>query len=431
MSIKDSAKGMAAKLRLGPHHAIERFGVLFGVVVITFVVIFSGASVSAVSNQAARMDETTLYTPTFNTSKTQLGGDVSGIFVSTDRTRAMVLMQFDDPSSVSANAEKYQGFLTGSTPGQVDEPLKSKVSGEIVVFGSTGYMAMVLDSDEPFQQQILNLTMRANSELVYLPSESRKVREDLEGQQTFSEFDQWRLFFNPGASGATTAQALDSDEFDAGAVYASLVVAPEEDDVRTTMDQQLGQMQADLTRIAEYQSEAGRVNVDQLFLTLPPVPEQIANDSIDGTQAVGDTPSTLTLKTKWVSPSGYNFDWRDGSVATGYLDALMTEGESYVTFLADKAARSKNGEAGALSVNDLVWGVSNGTLLADYGTSDTTMKPLMDIRNGLSQAYQDYYKHKIDYQVTSYGELINLEVDLRNVRSGASANDGEKALFTY
>jgi hypothetical protein len=431
MSIKDSAKGMAARLRLGPHHAIERFGVLFGVVVITFVLIFSSASVSAISNQAERMDETTLYTPTFNTSKTQLGGDVTGIFVNTDRTRAMVLMQFDDPSSVSANAEKYQAFLTGSTPGQVDEPLRSKVSGEIVVFGSTGYLAMVLDSDEPFQQQILNLTMRANSELVYLPSESRKVREDLEGQQTFSEFDQWRLFFNPGASGATTTEALDSEQFDAGAVYAALVVAPEEDEIRTTMDEQLGQMQADLTRIGEYASEASRVNVDELYLTLPPVPDQIANDVIDGSQAVGDTESTLALKTKWVSPSGYNFDWRGGSVATGYLDALMPEGESYVTFLADKASQSKNDESGTLSVNDLVWGVSNGTLLADYGNSDTTMKPLMDIRNGLSQAYQDYYTHKIDYQVASYGELINLEVDLRNVRSGASSNDGEKALFTY
>jgi hypothetical protein len=431
MSIKDSAKGMAKTLRLGSHHAIERFGIFFGVVVVTFVLIFSSASVSAVTNQTAEMDRTTLYTPNFNTSKTQLAGDVSGVFVNSNRTRAMVLMQFKDPSSVSANANKYQAFLTGSTAALADEALKSNVTGEIVVFGSTGYLAMVLDSDKPFQQQILNLTMRANSELVYLPSESRKVRADLEGQKTFSEFDQWRLFFNPGASGATTTTALDSEQFDAGAVYASLVVAPEEKTLRASMDEQLGQMRADQTRISEYESEIRRVNADGVFITPPVVPEQIAGDAIDGTPAVDKTPSTLKLKTDWVSPRGFDFDWRAGSVAKGYLDDVVPNGESYVTYLADKASLSKDGEASTLRVNDLEWNLSNGRLLTDYGNSDKAMKPLFDVRNGLSQAYQDYYQHKTDYQVKAYADLIDLEVDLRNVRSGASTNNGEKALFTY
>jgi hypothetical protein len=431
MGIKDSAKGVATALRLDSHHGIERFGVFFGAVVVTFVLVFSSASVSAVTNQRAKLDGTTLYTPSFTTSKTQLAGDVNGVYVSSDRTRAMLLMQFSDPSSVSANAEKYQAFLTGSTPDLSDESLKTNVTGKIVTFGSTGYLAMVLDSDLPFEQQILNLTMRANSELVYLPSESRKVREDLEGQSTFAEFDQWRLYFNPGASGATKTAALDGAEFDPGAVYAALVVSPEEETLRLSMDEQLGQMKADQTRIGEYESEARRVNVDGVFITPPETPEQIANDVIHGEPAVGDKASTLELKPDWVSPSGFDFDWRSGSVTTGYLKDIVPEDESWVTFLADKAALSKDGEEGALQVNTLEWNLSNGRLLTDYGTSDKAMKPLLDVRNNLSQAYQDYYTHKVDYQVKSYTELIDLEVDLLNVRSGASANDGEKALFTY
>ncbi|MET0886600.1 MAG: hypothetical protein ABWX92_09140 [Mycetocola sp.] len=431
MSIKDSAKGLATTLRLDSHHAIERFGIFFGVVVVTFVLIFSSASVSAVTNQAAKMDSTTLYTPTFTTSKTQLGGDVNGVYVSSDRTRAMVLMQFNDPSSVSANAKKYQAFLTGSTAALADEALKTNITGEIVTFGSTGYMAMVLDSDAPFEQQILNLTMRANSELVYLPSESRKVRKDLEGQKTFSEFDQWRLYFNPGASGATKSKALDGERFDAGSVYAALVVAPEEETIRNSMDEQLAQMRVDQTRISEYESEIRRTNVDGVFITAPDVPEQIAGDEISGTPAADKNPSTLKLETDWVNPRGFDFDWRNGSVAEGYLEDIVPEDESYVTYLTDKAVLTDDDDSGSLRVNDLVWNLSDGGLLTDYGTSNKAMKPLFDIRNGLSQAYQDYQKHKDDYQVDAYTELIELEVDLLNVRSGASTNDDEKALFTY
>lgn len=434
MSFKDSAKNAVVKLRLDSHHAIERFGVFFGVVVVAFVLLFSGASVSAVANQSEQLDSTALYTPTFNTSKTQIPGDVSGVFVNSDSTRAMVLMHFQDPSLVSSNAENYQAFLTGSTRDLAGEALRTNVRGEVVVFGTSGYLAMVLDSEDRFEQQILNLTMRANSELVYLPGENRKVREDLQGQKTFSEFDQWRLFFNPGASGVTKTAALDGEQFDAGAVYAELVVAPKEEVIRASMDEQLAQMFADQSLIGEYETEMSRVKVDGLSLTPPKVPKQIAGDEITGTPAVvdTDTASTLGLKANWVSPSGFDFDWRSGSVAEGYLDKIVPEDGSYVRFLADKAALSKNGDEGSLRVGDLKWALSDGSdLVADYGNSDQTMKQLFDIRNGLSQAYQDYYKHKIKYQVDSYGDLIDLEVELRNVRSGASANNSEKALFTY
>ncbi len=59
------------------------------------------------------------------------------------------------------------------------------------------------------------------------------------------------------------------------------------------------------------------------------------------------------------------------------------------------------------------------------------MEPLFDIRNNLSQAYQDYYKDKLAYQVDDYEALINLELQLRNVQTTASLNDSAKALFTY
>lgn len=431
MNITESAKGVATALRLDSHHTIERFGVLFAATVLSFVLIFSGAAVSASSNQAAQLDSTVVYTPTFTTSKTQLTGDVSGVYTSTDGRRALVLMRFQNPSSVSANAKNYQAFLTGSDVSTKPEALKSTPTGEVVVFGSTGYLGVVLDSPEPFAQQILNLTVRANSELVYLPGEARRIREDLKGQNSFAEFDQWRIYFNPGASGVTTTTALDTKQFDPGAVYAQLVVTPEEEVLEKKLDDQLGQMQADQARIAEYESEILRVQVDNLYLTPPAVPEAIAGDKVSGTAAAGENLSTLKLSTDWVSPKGFDLDWREGSVEQGYLDDIVPAGESYVTFLAEKAAATSESATSTLRIEDEEWTLSNGALLSDYNSSEKSMKPLFDLRNNLLQAYEDYYRHKTEHQVTSQGSLIDLEVDLRNVRSGASVNSDAKALFTY
>lgn len=431
MGIKDSAKSIAATLKLDSHHGIERFGVFFAAILASFVLIFTSAAASSVGNQRHDMDSTVLYTPTFSTSKTQVDGEVSGVYVNADRTRAMVLMHFKDAGQMSANAAKYQGFLTGATTQLNDQQLKSHMTGKIVSFGSTGYLAMVIDSDQPFAQQILNLTMRANSELVYTPNESREVRADLAGQKTFSQYDQWRLYFNPGATGATFTKALDGKEFDASAVYAQLVVEPQEKTARKTLEADLAQMQVDQSRIAEYTSEARRQSVDGIRLVVPDVPSQIAGDVVSGKVATDGKPSTLQLEPKWVSPEGFDFNWRDGSVEKGYLDQITPKGESYVEFLNAKAQQSKDGPDGAIQPDREQWKLSNGALLSDYAANDSTMQPLTEIHNELAQSWSDYYQHKTTYQVDDLQTLLDLEVDLRNVQSASSTNSTAKALFTY
>lgn len=437
MGMKDRISSIRTTLRLDNHHAIERFGVLFGALCVTFLLVITTASGSSIASQRHDMDSTSLYVNTFSTSKTQVAGEVPGVFVNADRTRAMVLMHFKDSAQVSANAKKYQGFLTGATKELGPQALASQMHGRIVAFGSTGYLAMVIDSDRPFAQQILNLTMRANSELVYTPSESRKVREDLTGEKTFAQFDQWRIYFNPGASSAKVTSTLNSKDFDAGAVYAQLIVDPEEKTARDTLDDALAQMQVDRARITEYTAEARRQSVDGIRLVLPDEPTHIAGDVVTGKPSEDGRKSTLGLDAKWVDPSGYDFDWRNGSVEQGYLDQIVPKGESYVSFLTKKDAASADSSGSSadesFDVNDIQWKLSNGSLLSDYstGTGDTTMAPLIEVRNELAQAYADYDNHKKTYQTDDYQALIDLEVALRNVRSGATENTSAKALFTY
>lgn len=436
MGIKSIAGSYASALRIDKHHTIERFGVIFSVITVTFVLLLMSTITSAMVNNRAALADKVIYTPSFTTSKTQLGGTLHEVYTSTDGRTAMVLMQFDDAlaGGFSADAAKYQSFLTASDANLNTDSLATDVSGEIVVFGTTGYLGVLLESDEPFEQQILNLTVRANAELTYT-AQSPALREDLRSDESFAEFDQWRVFFNPGALGTQQADSLDGG-FDATAFYAEAVLAEEEGQVRAEMDEQLMLMRTDLVRISEFSADLDRVDVDGVYIVPPAVPVQIAGDVVTGEPATGGEPSTLSLEPVWTSPYGFDFDWRSGSVAGGYLDALVGPGESYVSFLAGKsvANQQNNSSQGsnAFQVNDLEWRLTDGSdLRMDYTSADITMKPLTDVMNNLSQAYQVYYQHKEDYQIKSYGDLINLEVELRNVDSSYSVNDSDEAVLTY
>lgn len=432
MGMKDSAKTLGARFKLDSHHAIERFGILFGVLCVSSVVLFSATGVSAFSNNKEALSSTALYTPTFTTSKTEISGEVPGIFVSEDRTRAMVLMQFDDPSQVSVNAEHYQGFLTGSSMDLDQQDLKNTVAGSVYVFGSTGYMGVMLDSSEPFSPQVMDLTMRANTELVYKESDGSTAEDEMSEDTSFQKHDQWRVFFNPGGSEAIVSKALGTEKVDVGAIFNELVVSTEEEEIRGRMDAQLALMKTDLNRINDGTTELGRTTADggTLRLMPPQVPAQIAGDEIIGSPSVDGAPSTLDLKTQSVLPMGYDFDWRGGSVMDGYLEQVVPEGSNYVSFLAQRD--SETAEEDGFRVNDMQWLLNDGTdLKTDYSSGDTTVKPLTDIMNKLSQAYQDYYSNKQIYQVDLHTELLDLEVNLRNVESNFTKNDSKDALRSY
>jgi hypothetical protein len=430
MGIKDKAKTLGTKFKLDSHHAIERFGVFFGAIVVSSVLIFGASGVSAFTNNQHELSSTALYTPTFITSKTDISGSVPGIYTNETKTRAMVLMKFNDTSQVSVNAEDYQGFLTGSTLDLNQQALKVSVAGSVYVFGSTGYMGVMLDSDEPFSPQIMDLTMRANAELVYKEDDGTADEEAMAGDGSFQKYDQWRVFFNPGGTDVTVSEALGGDTVDVGAVFDEIVLSVDEDKLRTTMDAQLALMKTDLNRINEGTAELERTTADggSLRLMPPEVPVQLAGDVIEGSAKTDDEPSSLKLKTDFVMPLGYNFDWRNGSVKEGYLEDLIPKDSNYVSYLAQRATETPD----AFRVNDMEWLLNDGTnLKKDYQTTNSTVKPLFDIMNKLSLAYSDYYKNKEVYQVDLYSQLLDLEVSLRNVESNFTMNDRDEVLLSY
>lgn len=439
-NIKDKAIAFGRKFKLDSHHAIERFGIFFGVLTVTGALVLAGSGAAAFQNGRASLSQTALYTDSFTTSKTQLEGQVTGVYRNQLGNKTLVMMNFGEQSQISYSADDYEAFLLGSSPDLKTEKVDtSGIKGSFHVFGSTGYVGVILEADQPFQRQVLNLTMRANAELSFKEERASGGSADtLAGDASFAKYDQWRVFFNPGASGAKHIAALDASAFDPARAYYDIVLKDDETAARGALDNKLTQLRADRSQISAYTTDLQTTKVDGLFLRPPTVPEAVRDDSVTGlTQAEADAgkkgstkdQTGLTLVTKYTVPGGFNFDWRNGNIYDGYLNKLVPSGSSYAKFLADKNDEPQDDTSQAIT--NMPWLLSDGSdLKKDYTASDVTVRPLTNVMNNLSQAYRDYYTHKTEYQSELLFDLLDLDVELRNVQSNSSVREDGDFLVT-
>lgn len=470
MGMMENAKEVAGKLKLGPHHTIERFGVIFTAISAVFLILVGSTAFSAWNSNRADLSAAALYSEGFTTSLTQQSGEVEGVYVSEDGRRALLMMELSGGSGAeeqvwSANAENYQAFLGGMSPNQTPAALNSTIDGNIVNFGSTGYMGVVLTADEPFPEnpQILSLTMRNNAELVA----GQEPSPELSGT-SFAEFDQWRLFFNPGATEATTISALNGSGIDAEAIYAEVLLVDDEAEIQADLDASLQAMESDLRLINEYENELERLVAEGQQVVLPELPTAIAEverlreegvtpaDIISGEPMRLENeeivqPSTLSLNSDWVDPRGWDLSWQDTSVSQGFLGELVPSNETVFSYMANKASGIPTGDAADakteedqfgerrneynptddFDADDIEWILTDGTDLADRNTDSPALAPLRDLMNSLSERYKSYYDNKVDYQVDHQGALLDLELQLTTVESSYSVNTNEDALQTY
>ncbi|WP_026820071.1 hypothetical protein [Arthrobacter castelli] len=436
MGIKDKALAVGKTFRLTSHHAIERFGVFFGALVLGGALVLSMSGASAFMAGRDTLRDTALWTPDFTTSKTDLSGEVDGVYTNAAGNQALVMMHFDDGAQISYNAADYQAFLLGSDERLDSEKLDTAgIEGSFHVFGSTGYVAVLLTADEPFKQQVLNLTVRANAELSLKQQQADgQDAQELASDETFAKYDQWRVFINPGATGAKELSALNGDDFKPAQVYYQIVLKPEEQQARQELNSKLLAMRTNLAQIKAYSNDLLTTQVDGLSLRAPEVPDSIAGDQITGQSAAESKngQSTLALQTDTVVAGGFGFSWRNNNVYDGYLDELVPEDQSYVRHLSQKTQQSSTSDDTSSGVGGMEWILSDGSnLTTDYGASDAAMQPLINVMNNLSQAYQDYYSNKSQYQSSLKLELLHLDMELRDVQANSSSNSGDDFLVTF
>lgn len=430
-SFDERVNDLKARIGLDSHHTMERLAILTIAIAVIGAMIVVAAGVAAVRAGHVSLSSTALYTPTFTTSRTGLQGTVDGVYRNTNGDKALVVMGFDEQAQVSYRASDYEVYVLGS-----DTKLRTQgvstdgITGTVYSFGSTGHIGVLLDADEPFDQQVLNITMRSNAELTYDEQAIAEGGDDIASDASFDKHDQWRIFCNPGASEVGVLDALDALNFDPARAYYEVVLRAQEDELRARLDSKLLEMRTSLAQIDAYTADLETTKVDDLFLRPPEVPAVIADDEVTGVSAAesDDDTSTLMLDTDRVVPGGFNFNWRTGNVYDGYLDALVGEDQSVTEYLAAKRAEVKD-TTSTSGVTSIRWVLSDGSdLERDYQSSDVTMRPLITVMNNLSNAYQSYYQAKSDYQSSLLLELLGLDVDLRGVQTNSSSHEGDDAV---
>lgn len=400
----DKIRNVMTKL-FSHHYVIERFGVMLGLLLFLMVGCFLSIGFKHKNDQKEQLGSQVMYSTEFTMSKSKAHGYVVSVNTSTDKTKTIVLLKYDDPTQMSTDAADYSMFLTGSDTKQMQRTLLCEPSGSVYVFGNSGYVVLYLIDVNGFQSQILNLTLRSDNNF-----ESGEAYSDSR-DASFSKYDQARIYFNPGASDAQTVACLEDGQMDPYHIYESVLVAGEESRIKDSMEQSLKDLQQ-----AQVHIQAAEKTVMDKGLQVPSAPYWISGDMVSA-----DENGQLELYTVVNLPGSHVFDWRNSSIATGYVDdVLASTGYGQATdYFAAKREEGRNLDS-SLKTTDTQWYRVDGTAVTKAASSNnlsTAEKLLNDAMTSLEDAWSEFYKAKIDYTITLPSELLNLEAMTQDITS--------------
>lgn len=451
---KTGILGLIERLTPNKHTTAERMGRRFLSVGAIGMIVLTMGFATGFMNERAVLDARATYVDTFETSRTKTQGTVDEVYRNKEGTRAMVLMHIKgDLGEISTDATTYQAFIAGAKPNLANQKLETEgLTGQIISFGATGYVGLLLESPEPMAWQLLDITMRSNSELQAV--ETRGQMPDGLEDSSFEEYDQWKVYANPAADEAVPIEALESSDPTIADLYYDSVLKSEESDLRKEMGTTLSEMRASLARINDLTTQARntRAGDGDVGLVVPTTPKYIDGDVItgeagrmevqevkndDGTteeREVEVVEGTYELDTRTTVPGAIDFDWRDGSIRSGYLDDLVDPGETIPDFVErhrteiEETSSSGSKLSGA---DSRTWRTTNDRLLFEDYKDNPTMTPLVDVANGLEDAYAEYLDLKYDYQVDGTFKLLEMESQLRSIGSSSTTHVGEDAVIVF
>lgn len=430
--------GFMSLLRRGSHYKMERFTVMFAVLLVCIGVVGGMCMQRDFSNQGDTIQTKAKYNSTFTTSKTDIKGKVIDVYASKDRTKAFVLYQFENVADVSTDANQYRSFLTAASVQGNSKTIKGKPAGSIYVFGNTGYMGVYLVNDEGFKPQVLQLTIRSLKELKannLTKSKSDQAKTD----PSFTENDQFNIYANPGADDATNIACLNSQSAPTVTdLFNETVGKTMEKELKSKLVEDLNQMKASLTKINEYSTRLTK----QDGVQLPNTPELVAGDSItvddNGTKDNQDDDKFVTKFGK-IATGGYDFDWQHGHVGDKWLNKLIAKTNSpnmtpEQYFAMQVKARNSNNANSAGDLTNIKWLMKDGTPLDDLNTGNSDTGRYTNINKdcqNLVNAWQDYIRIKVQYQTTDLEKLLALDAVSGVVGGTASINTDDRAVMVY
>lgn len=424
----------------GSHYKMERFAVMFSVLIVLIVAVGGICFHRDFKNNDASIQTKARYNSEFTTSKTDITGKVIDVYSSKDKTKAFVLFQFENVAEVSTDANQYRSFLTAASVKGNSHTLNGKPAGSIYVFGNTGYMGVYLVNDEGFKPQVLQLTVRSLKELKSDgTSQSQSQNEQAKNDPSFAENDQFDIFANPGAEDATNIACLNSKNAPTIAeIFNQTVGKTLEKELKTQLVQDLKDMKVSLTKVNEYSARLTK----QDGVQLPDTPAIVAGDSIkvdnNGTKDNQKDDKFITKFGK-IAAGGYDFDWQNGHVGDGWLNELIVKtGSPNMTpeqyFSMQVKARSGDDPNKTGDLTNIEWLMKDGTPLESLNTGNSDTGRYTDINKdcqNLVNAWQEYIRIKIQYQTTDLEKLLALDAASQVVGDIASINTDDKAVMVY
>lgn len=414
-------------LKLDKHHRMERFSLTFLTLVVCMSLVVSYAGVINMRANNDKLSTIPLYTESTQSSKTNININVVGVYSNKDKSKAFVLMKTDNIDKISTNADNYLSFLTATDLNGRDRNLKSRPSGSIYVFGTSGYIGVYLVNKGGFPSQILKLTMRSGVELSEVKD---TINTDVKGDASFKKYDQWNIFFNPGASGTTPLECLDIDgEPSKLDLYNQTVVANEMKLIAEERDAKLEEMRILLNQVSEYTERLDKTDNMQV----PTVPEVIAGDSI--TKDIDKNVYNVSFN-KLVQ-GGYDFDAVGYDIHKGVLDDLINKSGNknmtYDQFFAMMLAKRKDSKGISDIISSIKWTLKDGTFLEDLNTGSQTGKyvNLKKDADKLIEGWSSYYTAKFNYQTNFLEKILNLEAMAKHVQESSSVNTSKEAVRLY
>ena len=408
----------------GTHYKIERFGVIFFLLLVCLVSSFGFAQKQHMDAMAVQLGDQVMYTTAFQMSVSHAPCEVMDIRVSEDKTKCFIMLRWTDMTNVVTDASAYSMFLCGAGQDGDYEQILSRPVGTVYMFGATGYMGIYLVDTNGFPSQILSLTLRSTNNFV-APDGAEPLPDSYMDDASFLTSDQARIFFNPGGALSKTATCLEDGNMNAYNIYTSFFCEETEAEIKANMDVALETMYEQVTVI----DNVLHTQLGQVGLQTPNAPlsiSEVSNPVVPYTQMFqfDDENKPIDLITQQNLSKSVLFDWRNGDIHIGYQDEVLSLYPEYDNLNDLISAKTDMRESFSFSTS-IQWYDTAGVMYTPSVNATSVLdKNRSAVISSLTSAWQKYYEAKTAYQVTYPLELLSLERDARDTVALYTMNQG-------